>query len=260
MDPIIILPIALGLAWAATRKKKTTKKPTKTEPELPSVHDDPFGPFDDPEPWRPGGPELPPPPYDGPVGPKPFPGPSGGPKSPEFEDPSPTEIYPGTTTEQIEAHENAAYGLFISSDCETVFEGERWWDEVFMPRARALVLEQPDAYHHPSAVLYELLVMPPQEGHETETPAQSCVAAWSEFVYGAFTPASTFSGWIDDPHDEYWDYTDWFGEEYPSLSEFLWAAHSNLWSEPDLAAVFDRDWPQDVLEDDGDIDFDPTGS
>ena len=80
MDPIIVVPVALAVAWAATRKKKKTKA---TEP-LPSVTDepknplppaptpDPVGPFDGPggdEPWRPGGP--------GQVGPKPFPGPSG---------------------------------------------------------------------------------------------------------------------------------------------------------------------------------------
>ncbi|MCA9707878.1 MAG: hypothetical protein KDK70_18645, partial [Myxococcales bacterium] len=67
MDPIVIVPIALAVAWAATRKKKTTKK--KAEPEvtdLPAVDDGPVGPFDGPgpEPWRPGGPDLPKPPQD----------------------------------------------------------------------------------------------------------------------------------------------------------------------------------------------------
>lgn len=271
MDPIILVPIALAVAWAASRNKKKTSTTKKPEDELPPVHEDPFGPFDgpvpappkpteptEPEPWRPGGPELPKPPQDGPVGPKPFPGPHGGPSSPEMGDPSPTEIYPGTTREEIESFENAEYGLFISSDCETIFEGELWWDEVFLPQARGLVLGNPDAFHHPSAVIYELLVMPPKGEEELETPAQSCVAAWEEFVYGAFTPLGTFSGWIDDPHDEYWDYAEWFDQEYPELAEFLWSLNTGLWGDPEMAEVFDRPWPADDPE--GEIDFEPTGS
>ena len=120
MDPIIILPVALAVAWAASRKKKTTKKttttstttPTKTptpttaEPsEQPPPTEQPKGPFDGPggeEPWRPGGPDV-----DGPKGPEPFPGPSGGPKDPAVGDPSPIEIYPGTTAAEIDAQDNA---------------------------------------------------------------------------------------------------------------------------------------------------------
>jgi hypothetical protein len=282
MDPIIIVPVALAVAWAATRKKKTTKKteplPTvldePTEPTEPPVHDDPFGPYDGPggdEPWRPGGPDLPKPP--GQVGPKPFPGPSGGPKPPEVEDPAPIEIYPGTTPEDIEAHEHAGYGLFISSDCETVYEGELWYSDVFLPKARELVLEYPDAFHHPTAVIYELLVIAAHEAalfeqsmtpHLTdtpETPTQACVAAWEEFVYGDYTPAGTYSGWISersDPNGEYGDYSNWFREEYGALSSFLWGLYTSLWREPELAEVFDLPWPAD--EDPGEIDFDTAGS
>lgn len=265
MDPIIILPIALAVAWAASRnKKKSTTKKAEPEPlvDPPPPHDDPVGPFDggdpEPEPSRPDGPDLPKPPQDGPVGPKPFPGPQGGPKSPELGDPRPTEVFPGTTSEEIEAFENAAYGLFISSDCQTVYEGEQWWNEVFYPEARKLVLDNPEAYHYPTAVIYELLVMPPPGEDEPETSAQACVAAWGEFVYGDVTPVGTFSGWIDDPNDEYWDYSAWFDEEYPALSELLWDLHQSLWLDPEFAEVFDQPWPEDEPE--GDIDFDPTGS
>lgn len=274
MDPIIVLPVALAVAWAATRKKKKTTKKTEPLPSVtdepdkplppPPTHSDPFGPFDGPgtqEPWRPGGP--------GQVGPKPFPGPSEGPKPPDEQDPSPVEIYPGTTAEQIEEHANSGYAIFISSDCETVYEGERWYSDVFLPKARALVLEHPNAFHHPVAVMYELLVaMPTDEGflgsipvrhseHVATTPAEGCIGAWGDFVYGDFTPLGTYSGWISertDPGDEYWDYAEWFREEYPELAELLGNISSALWDEPELAAVFERDWPGD--EPPGDLDFD----
>lgn len=265
MDPIIIVPVALAVAWAATRKKKKTTKKTEPLPTVldepveplppPPTHDDPFGPFDGPgnggEPWRPGGP--------GQVGPKPFPGPSGGPKPPEYEDPSPVEIYPGTTAAEIEQHANAGYALFISSDCETIFEGESWYAEMFLPRARELVLGYPKAFHHPVAVIYELLVYPQLEDapDEPETPTQACVAAWGEFVYGDRTPLGTFSGWISersDPYEEYGDYMAWFQEEYPELSDLLWTLYTALWTEPELSEVFDRAWPEDEAA--GEIDFD----
>lgn len=277
MDPVIILPAgALLLAWAATRKKKkATKKteplPTVLEPVEPSkplptppTENGPVGPYVGPggeEPWRPGGP--------GQVGPKPFPGPSGGAKDPEEEDPSPVEIWPGTTAEEIEAQPNARYGLFISSDCETVFEGESWYAEVFLPKARQLVLEHPLAFHHPVAVIYEILVAAPtgqgffgpdpvtQSQHVPEGAAMQCAAAWGEFVYGDFTPLGTYSGWISsrtDPNDEFWEYGEWFSEEYPELAELLSGLNSALWAEPDLAAVFDQEWPAD--EPPGEIDFD----
>jgi hypothetical protein len=272
MDPIVIVPVALAVAWAATRnKKKTTKKtelPSVTdEPpkELPPppTHDDPFGPYDGPggdEPYRPGGP--------GQGGPKPFPGPKGGPKPPEYEDPAPIEIYPGTTADEIEQHDNAGYGLFISSDCETVYEGESWYTDVFLPKARELVLGDPDAFHHPVAVIYEILVaMPTGEGfsqpegkphrdHVVKTDAAACVAAWAEIVYGGYTPLGTYSGWINDPYDESWDYYDWFKGEYPDLSDLLYGLAAAMWNEPDLVEIFDLDWPEDTA--DGDIDFEPT--
>jgi hypothetical protein len=272
MDPILIVPVALAVAWAATRKKKTTKK---LPPVVDEPTDDPLGPIDGPggvEPWRPGGPDLPKPSGGGQVGPKPFPGPSGGPKAPEYQDPAPVEIHPGTTPEEIEAHEHAAYGLFISSDCETVYQGELWWSDVFLPRARALVLAYPEAFHHPVAVIHELLVAMPNEAalyeqsmspHPTdvlETPTQACVAAWEELVYGDHTPVGTYSGWISersDPNGEYDDYAQWFGEEYPALSTMLWDLYTALWMEPELAEVFDQSWPADEVS--GDIDFDAVG-
>ena len=278
MDPIVIVPVALAVAWAATRKKK---KPAK-KAELPSVTDepekpdeplpppptkDPVGPYDGPgggEPWRPGGP--------GQGGPKPFPGPSGGPKAPEYEDPAPVEVYPGTTAEQIEEHENAGYALFVSSDCETVYEGEKWYSEVFLPKARELVLSDPEAFHHPVAVIYELLVVQPSEALALPgtdysqqdvvppTPALACIGAWGEFVYGDYTPLGTYSGWITertDPGDEFWDYGEWFRAEYPELADFLSGLNAALWYEPGLEEIFDREWPDDVPP--GDIDFGPTG-
>lgn len=265
MDPIFLVPIALAVAWAASRKKKSTPKtttPTPTEPDpidLPGVHDDPFvGPGGE-EPWRPGGPDLPP--YDGPVGPKQFPGPSGGPKPPEAEDPSPVEVFPGTTIEEIEEHEHAGHGLFISSDCETVYVGDRWFENVFLPQARLLVHGMPDAFHHPVAVIYELLVAPSRDDDgEPTTPAAACVAAWGEFVYGGYTPEGTYSGWIVDDTGEYWEYLEWFDEEYPELNAALESIYRALWDEPDLAEVFDRDWPLDAPSDDGGIDFEPTGT
>ena len=272
MDPIVIVPVALAVAWAATRKKKTTKKtelPAVTDdtpkplPE-PPTEDEPVGPYDGPgggEPWRPGGP----------VGPKTFPGPKGGPKAPEEEDPGAVEIYPGTTAEEIEQFDNAAYGLFISSDCETVYEGERWYTDVFLPKARELVLGAPAAFHHPVAVIYEILVVWPSEAEALEqasvpqrdydptTPTEQCIAAWHEFVYGDFTPLGTYSGWISertDPNDEYWDYGQWFGTEYPMLVDFLTGLYSMLWDEPEFAEIFSRDWPDD--EPPGDLDFNPA--
>lgn len=273
MDPIIIVPVALAVAWATTRKKKPAKKT-----ELPSVADeperplpppptkDPVGPYDGPgsdEPWRPGGP--------GPVGPKPFPGPSGGPKPPEYEDPTPVEIHPGTTAEELEEHAHVGHALFVSSDCETVYEGEKWYAEIFLPKARELVLGHPAAFHHPVAVIYELLVVQPSEAqalpgtnytHQElvpSTPALACIGAWGEFVYGDYTPLGTYSGWISersDPGDEFWDYSDWFGAEYPELADFLSNLNYTLWQEPDLAEIFDREWPGD--EPGGDLDFDPS--
>lgn len=271
MDPIIVVPIALAVAWATTRKKKKPSK--KTEP-LPAVTDeppkelppppqtDPIGPYDGPggqEPWRPGGPQ---------VGPKTFPGPSEGPKPPEEQDPSPVEIYPGTTAEEIEGHANSGYAIFISSDCEMVYEGERWYSDVFLPKARELVLDHPALFHHPAAIMYELLVAAPTgEGffgptmvthrdHQPTTGAGQCLAAWADFVYGDFTPEGTYSGWISersDPRDEYWDYLEWFDSEYPDLSMFLGNVVSALWREPELAEVFERDWPAD--EPPGELDF-----
>ena len=267
MDPIIIVPVALAVAWAATRKKKTVSKPKATstvqpEPVLPSVDDDLPGPFEGPggeEPWRPGGPTLPKPPQDdGPVGPKPFPGPSAGPKPPEVGDPRPIEIYPGTTPEDLEEHVHADYGLFISSDCETVLQGERWWDDVFLPQARELVLGNPEMFHHPTAVIHELLVNLGGVHEEEVTPAQECAAAWVEFVYGEFTPYGTYSGWIG-AGDEYYEYHEWFEQEYPELSRLLWDLYVDLWAEPDLGKVFDREWPGDLPDEDG-LDFEPTGT
>lgn len=273
MDPIIVVPVALAVAWAATRKKKKPAKKTEPLPSVteepikelppPPIETDPVDPTDPggQEPWRPGGP--------GQVGPKPFPGPGEGPKSPDEENPSPVEIYPGTTPEEIEAHPNAGYAVFVSSDCETVYEGERWYAEVFLPRARELVLEHTAAFHHPVAVIYELLVvMPTDEGvfgsfpvrhseHVPFTGAEKCIAAWGEFVYGDFTPAGTYSGWISersDPYDEYWDYMKWFSAEYPELSKLLGDINIALWDEPDLAEVFSREWPAD--EPPGELDFD----
>ena len=172
-------------------------------------------------------------------------------------DPSPTEIYPGTTPEQIEEHEHAAYGLFISSDCETVYEGERWYEDVFLPQARELVHANPPAFHHPNAVIYELLVVPQMSDEEPETPTQACVAAWGEFQYGLRTTVGTFSGWVPGS-DESDAYFLWFAQEYPELDELLYDLYTRLWSEPDLADVFDMDWPEDEPE--GDIDFEPTGT
>lgn len=278
MDPIIIVPVALAVAWAATRKKKTSTKPKATtpttpehdlpgvddEPELPSVLDDepdepePVGPFEGPggeEPWRPGGPNLP-----KPQQPEPDPFPSGGPKPPELGDPRPIDIYPGTTAEQIAEHEHAAYGLFISTDCKTVFEGELWLSDVFMPLARELVLGHPEMFHHPVAVMHELLINLGGTDDAEETMAEGCIGAWSEFVYGAFTPYGTYSGWIHDPHDEYWADVEWFTVEYPKLDQFLWDIYMALWDEPDLVKVFEADWPDDVPGDDEGIEFDPTGT
>ena len=34
MDPIFIVPLALAVAWAASRKKKTSSKSTPTEPPV----------------------------------------------------------------------------------------------------------------------------------------------------------------------------------------------------------------------------------
>lgn len=268
MDPIIILPLALAVAWAASRKKKTTTKKatTPTEPteptepiEQPTGTDDPTGPFDGPggeEPWRPGGPGV-----DGPKGPKPFPGPSGGPKDPDLGDPSPTEIYPGTTVTDIEEQDNAPFGLFIGSDCNDVYVGDRWFEEVFLPQARGLVLGNPEAFHHPVAVMWELLVAPQIAEEDGEpTPPAACIAAWPEFAYGGFTPVGTFSGWIIDPDNTYWDYIEWFQAEYAALDDALWEVVFGLNNEPDLWAIFDREWPQDRPEGDGDIDFEPTGT
>ena len=263
MDPIVIVPVALALAWAASRKRKSTKKKTVTDPEPePEVVEPPV--WDGPgfDPWRPGGPEVPKPPQDGPTGPKPWPGPSGGPKSPEEEDPRPTEIYPGTTATQIEEHEYAGYGLFISLDCNSVFEGERWYEDVFLPRARELVLDTPEAYHHPVGVIYALLVADQMRGEEPETPVQECVAAWPDFVYGDVTPLGTFSGWVterSDPADEYWDYLEWFANEYYALDRFLNDLYSRLYAEAELAEVFEEEWPDDD-PDAGDIEFDPEAA
>ncbi len=276
MDPVIILPAgALLLAWAATRKKKPVKKAEPVAPPLeepkplppkqppsppPRPALPPVGPGGE-EPWRPGGP--------GPVGPMPFPGPNGGPKDPEEQDPSPVEIWPDTQPEEIDSHPNAAFGLFVSSDCKTVFEGVSWYTEVFLPRARQLVLQHPLAFHHPVAVLYELLVAAPsghgllgpdpitQRDHVPDQAALQCIAAWGEFGYGDFTPLGTYSGWISsrtDPHDEFWSYAEWFSEEYLELSELLSTLYTALWAESDLAAVFDQNWPAD--EPPGDLDFD----
>ena len=275
MDPIIILPVALAVAWAASRKKKTTKKkktttstttptttptPTTAEPtEQPPPTEEPKGPFDGPggeEPWRPGGPDV-----DGPKGPEPFPGPNGGPKDPGLGDPSPIEIYPGTTAAEIDAQDNAAYGLFIGSDCIDAYAGDRWFEDVFLPRARSLVLDNPEAFHAPVAVIWELLVVP-QLGEEVDddsAPA-ACISMWSEFAYGGFTPSGTFSGWILDPDNSYWDYAEWYQTEFTVLDQMLWDLVYALVSKPELWAVFDRDWPDDRPEGDGDVEFEPTGT
>jgi hypothetical protein len=263
MDPVIIIPAgALLLAWAATRKKKKVTKKS----ELPSELDEldkplpppPTGPYVGPggeEPWRPGGPGQ---------GPKPFPGPSGGPKHAEDEDPSPIEIWPGTRPEDIEAHPHARYGLFVSADCETVYVGELWYEEVFLPQARELVLGYTKAFHHPSAVMYELLVARPsgngffspnpvmQREHYPEDPHLMCIAAFGDFVYGDFTPVGTYSGWVT--HEDAWDYYKWFRGEYPVLSGFLSDLSARLWSEVEFAWIFELEWPED--EPDGDLDFD----
>lgn len=263
MDPIIILPVALAVAWAASRKKKTAKKstptPTTTPTEPPPVVEDPIGPFDGPggeEPWRPGGPDV-----DGPKGPKPFPGPSGGPKDPELGDPSPTEIYPGTTQAEIDEQDNAAYGMFIGSDCVDVYVGDRWFHDVFLPQARTLVLDHPEAFHAPAGVIWELLVVPQLSNDDGEpTPTAACISAWSEFAYGGFTPLGTFSGWIIDPDNTYWDYAEWFQAEYPALDDMLWELTYALVNVPELWAVFDREWPLDYPQDPSEFDMEPTGT
>ncbi|MCH9684698.1 MAG: hypothetical protein K0V04_24900 [Deltaproteobacteria bacterium] len=275
MDPLFILPIALAVAWAATRKPKskpkakTAPKPTPTPTTDPWVVEEPPHVFDgpQPEPWRPGGPNLPKPPSnDGPTEPEPdpetpepFPGPGAKPRPPHMGDPRPIEVYPGTTHEQLQQYEDASYALFITTDCQAVFEGEHWFSEVFLPRARDLVETFPEAVHHPVALLYELLVGPQLEdlGMSPETATQACTGEWEEFALGGVTIHGTFSGWVEFS-EEYDAYQQWHRSTYPAVNAVLWDLYTRLWLFPDLAAVFEADWPEDETE--GDIDFDPTGT
>lgn len=277
MDPIIILPLALAVAWAATRKKSSKRSSSNGKSgaqDIPPTHDDPFGPLDGPtpEPPRPAPPvprpppvapppvEPPPPvvepspPIEDPLAP--FPGPTAGPRDPELGDPSPVDVYPETRLEIVADYDHAAYGLFITTDCDEVYEGDDWYDAVFLPRARELVLHQREAFHSPVAVMYELLVRPGRERNEPGTIVHECLAAWDEFVYGTPTTSGTYSGWIDDV-DGYWEHAEWFAAQFPVLSSFIESVRSRLWWESDLAEVFQA-YENAYAEDHGALD--PTGS
>lgn len=262
MDPILIGGIGLGLyLYSRSKKKKTTgsslppsnngngggasgNRGTPSSPTDPSTPTGPFDPFNiptvDPPPQG-GDPQT-----NGGGGGRGDGGRGGGGQGGRTDDPAPVLVPPGTTLDDI-----GPYTLGLTPDCQEVFEGERWYADVFLPACERLVQLDGPTFNHPYILIRALLLIETDESCAPDEPEcnlePGCILNWPYFLASQLdVPGGEWDSNTHEGYGAFLTYSDWYASNYAGIDAFIQSLESRLWAS-DLAAHFNQYVDTDIV-------------
>lgn len=257
MDPLLIGGIGLGwYLYSQSKKKKAAPSTnngngagggsgaggrTPTSPVGPSNPTTPTGPFD---PFD--LPTVDPPQQGGGGGGNNNGGGSSGGGGRPTDDPAPIPVPPGTTMDDI-----GPYTLGVTQDCQEIFEGERWYADVFLPACERLVQLDGPTFNHPYILARALLLTttdapcPPDDPDCNLEPG--CFLNWTYFLGPQLdVPGGEWDSTTNEGYGAFLAYSDWYAQNYAAADAFLQGVESRLWAS-DLAAHFNQYVDTDIV-------------
>jgi hypothetical protein len=131
--------------------------------------------------------------------------------------------------------------IYWSTDCQTVIEGDDWFEEVFVPTALQWLDYDLEAFGYTPYLLRQLLLLPNEDGEIYSEPA--CIAEWPGIkaiyldVPGGLWDESSFDGF-----DNWLNAVEKYIADYPAMEAWLDSLHERLWDHPEVGIILSEWW------------------